>query len=52
VVDGSGIATVTLGEVEVGVGWQAARRTRMQAIINAHEKAGAFKRATVVLSYS
>jgi hypothetical protein len=46
VADGSGTATVTLGDVEVELGWQAARRRRVQAIINGHARAGAFERAT------
>jgi hypothetical protein len=47
VADSSGIVIVTLGEeVKVGLGWQAARRRRVQAIINGHARAGAFERAT------
>jgi hypothetical protein len=46
VADSSGTATVTLGDVEVELGWQAARRRRVQAIINGHARAGAFERAT------
>jgi hypothetical protein len=50
--DGDGMADGGGTGVGVGPGWQAARRRRVQAVINGHVGAGAFKRATLVLSFS
>ena len=50
VADGSGTVAVTSGGAGVGLGWQAARRRKAKAIRKGHNRTGAFKRATLVLS--